>query len=125
MKKTTKTFAILAALAVFGTSGLFAQSGVLAANNVEKVNAYEGAKTVAVTIKVKNTKDGQKIMLKLKNKKTYEAKAYNNESTEAIEMLASRNGKKAVISGYIDENNRTIKVIKIGGLVTYENVDEK
>ena len=40
-------------------------------------------------------------------------------------MLASRNGKKAVISGYIDENNRTIKVIKIGGLVTYENVDEK
>ena len=125
MKKTTKTFAILAALAVFGTSGLFAQSGVLAANNVEKVNAYEGAKTVAVTIKVKNTKDGQKIMLKLKNKKTYEAKAYNNESTEAIEMLASRNGKKAVISGYIDENNRTIKVIKIGGLVTYKNVDEK
>ena len=125
MKKTTKTFAILAALAVFGTSGLFAQSGVLAANNVEKVNAYEGAKTVAVTIKVKNTKDGQKIMLKLKNKKTYEAKAYNNESTEAIEMLTSRNGKKAVISGYIYENNRTIKVIKIGGLVTYENVDEK
>jgi len=125
MNKTTKTFAILAALAVFGTSGIFAQANEVTSTPVETVASYEGAKTVAVSIKVKNKKDGQHIMLKLKNKKTYEAKAFGDEGVKALETLSKRSGKKAVISGFIDENAKTIKVIKIGGLVEPENVDEK
>ena len=126
MKKTTKTFAILAALAVFGTAGLFAQPKALAAENaVETVASYEGAKTVAVSIKVKNKKDGQHIMLKLKNKKTYEAKAFGDEGIQALEKLSGRDGRKAVISGFIDDTNGVVKVIKIGGLVEPTNVDEK
>ena len=125
MNKTIKTFAILAALAVFGTSGIFAQTDTVAATEVKTVSSYDGAKTVAVSVKVKNKKDGQHIILKLKNKKTFEAKAFNDEGTEAIEKLLQRDGKKAVISGFIDESTGVIKVIKIGGLVEPENVDEK
>ena len=126
MKKTTKTFAILAALAVFGTTGLFAQPKALAVvNKTEASSSYDGAKTVAVSIKVKNKKDGQHVMLKLKNKKTYEAKAFGEEGSSAIEKLSSRNGKKAVVSGFIDENTNAIKIIKIGGLYVPEFVDEK
>ena len=126
MKKTTKTFAIMAALAVFTTAGLFAQPRTLSVTDkTEASSSYEGAKTVAVSVKIKNKKDGQHVMLKLKNKKTYEAKAFGQEGAAAIEKLSARDGKKAVVSGFIDENTGTIKIIKIGGLYTPEFVDEK
>ena len=116
----------MAALAVFTTAGLFAQPRTLSVTDkTEASSSYEGAKTVAVSVKIKNKKDGQHVMLKLKNKKTYEAKAFGQEGAAAIEKLSARDGKKAVVSGFIDENTGTIKIIKIGGLYTPEFVDEK
>ena len=125
MKKTTKTFAILAALAVFGTTGLFAQPTALNEDGVETVVSYEGAKTIAVTVKVTKRKNLQTVYLKLKDGSTYLADSIGPEGEKALDTLISRNGKKAVVSGFFNEKSGIFNIIKMGGLTDSDNPDQK
>ncbi|MCR4735527.1 MAG: hypothetical protein K5829_11040 [Treponema sp.] len=130
MKKIIKTFAILAALAVFGTSGLFAQNvedEVVALPEIEITEpTLEDITTIAATVKVVTKKNVTTIYLKLKDGKTYIADAFGKEGEKAVDILLKRNKKKAVVSGVLNEKTGVFKVIKMGNLKTIGNVvDEK
>ena len=134
MKKTTKAFVIMAALAVFGTTGLFAHPKSFSKTGTEfhvKKNMDNGFKsdfkTVAATVKVVSKKDFQVTYLKLKDGRTYIADSIGPEGNKAIQILAKRNGKKAVVSGVLNENTGVFNIVKLGGFENKHNgvVDEK
>ena len=129
MKMTKKTLTILAALAVFGTTGLFAQEQNVQTDDVisieRKIPEYENAQTFAVSVKVSEKKGVKTIYLKVRDGKTYIADAINEDANKAIELLATRNGKKAVVSGVLNPKTGVLKVIKMGGLVPSNSTDEK
>ena len=124
MKKTTKTFAILAALAVFGTSGLFAQNVIKESTAVQIPAEYKDAKTVAVSIKV-NKKDQTDIKVKLNNGKVYLAESFGPEGDKAIDYLSKHNGRKAILSGFVNDQTGVFSIIKIGSLYPTNGGDEK
>ncbi len=125
MKKTTKTLAILAVLATFGTCGLFAQQSTFEADEIETLAATQDAKTIAVTIKVIKKKGIQNVTIKTKDGKTYIADSLGKEGANAIEALVNRNGKKAVVSGYLNETTGVFNIVKMGGFNDNGNPDEK
>ena len=126
MKKTIKTLAIMAALAVFGTVGLFAQEDeVMDVTTVEIPAEFENVKTIAATVKVANKNGVTTIYLKLKDGKTYIADALGPSGDEAIKTLLKRNKKKAVVSGFLNEKTGVFNVIKIGSLKNIIGGDEK
>ena len=125
MKKTTKTLAILAVLATFGTCGLFAQQSAYEADEIETLATTQDAKTIAVTIKVIKKKGIQNVTIKTKDGKTYIADSLGKDGAKAIEALVNRNGKKAVVSGYLNETTGVFNIVKMGGFNDNGNPDEK
>ena len=130
MKKTTKTIAIMAAMAVFTTAGLFAQpkpadNGARPVIERPEGLEFKDAKTIAVSVKVVNKKDITNIYLKLKDGKTYIADAFGPEGNEAIKALLKRNCKKAVVTGILNKDTGVFNVIKLGGFGSNDGADEK
>ena len=125
MKRTTKTFAIMAALAVFTTTGLFAQNQNYQNPEIQVPTEFENVQTIAVSVKVVTKKEVSTIYLKLKNGKTYIADALGPAGDEAVQVLLRRNGKKAVVSGVLNESTGVFNIIKIGSLNTIIGGDEK
>lgn len=94
----------------------------------EKKNFRDGfdkSKTVAVSVKVKEKEGVQTIYLTLKDGKTYVADSIGKEGKKAAEVLAKRNGKKTVVSGFVNDATGVFNIIKLGGLNNSNVVDEK
>ena len=125
MTKIKKTLAILTVLATFGTCGLFAQQNPYEKDEIETLAATQTGKTIAVTIKVINKKGIQNVTIKTKDGNTYIADSLGENGAKAIDALIKRNGKKAVVSGYLNEKTGVFNIVKMGGFTDDGNPDEK
>ncbi|MCR4733972.1 MAG: hypothetical protein K5829_03070 [Treponema sp.] len=127
MKKIIKVFAVMAALAVFGTSGLFAQKIQKVLPEIELTSFdYENLKEIAPIVKIKGKKNAQTILLKTEDGKTYVADSIGEEGRKAIDFLEKRNNKKAILSGFLNKKTGVFTIVKYGRINNSDiGVDEK
>lgn len=134
MNKTIKTLSTIALVSVVASSAMFAaptrraiieQKPVI--ETVERKMEHkvetpkkEHFKIQTLTGTIKTSKDGF-ILFETKDKQTYvvntaKNNANHNSEDVSIKSIKSRNGKKLILSGFLNEETKVFTVVKIGGM---------